>query len=213
METKKEEEKKKDDSGDKDLDKEKKSKDTDDSMMTIPKDKWNQLYARASEAKELKQKFESMELEKNEAEKRKLEDEKKFEELYSQSKKEIEDLQIKVKTFDEQHAVLEDILNKRVEGIVENKRKLIPESYSTFQKLKYIEENWEILGEDKKPADQKQTPASGSSKTDISPDRLRLNDLISKKVNGDRLTQLEENEVIKLSQTFSEKSRQGIDGQ
>ena len=183
------------------------SKKPEEEKMTIPKDKWDQMYARTKaaerEAEEAKTKLRERE-EKEKAE------QGKHQELADQYRKERDELKAKndehSKSLEETNATFAKMLEAQLEEIPEDKRKLIPDNYSPKDKLSYIASNRSFLiGTEKKggspgqPNNDKQPPAD-----ELATKQKQLDELIEKRRKGGFLTLLEQKTIKTLSREVME---------
>lgn len=136
--------------------------------IEVPKDKWDQMYARTKSAEEKIKEFESAASEKAKAEAMAA---GQYEEVIKGLETEKTDLLSKAGQLDQMNSTLQKYLDAELSKVEEGKRSLIPDDFTTQQKLDYIIANQSFLYSEQAKINNS-TPAL--PKTD---DEMALNEL------------------------------------
>jgi hypothetical protein len=138
------------------------------SNIEVPKDKWDQMYARTKTAEDKLKEYQ--EAEKKREEEKALED-GKFQDVIDSLKTEKSELLTKAESLDKMNGTLQKYLDVELNKVDESKRSLIPDDFTTQQKLDYIIANQSFLYSEQAKINNS-TPAL--PKTD---DEMALNEL------------------------------------
>lgn len=151
-----------------DKDKSKDNDRKDDDKEMIPKGKFDQTYKEKKDAERRAEEAEKKLKERDEEDQRKRGEFEKLADGYKSKAETTEkELAEAKKAREEDEKVFEDMLAKELEGIPDDRKTLIPEDYSTRQKLRYINANREALSASKGgKAPEKGKPDSNGKKPD-----------------------------------------------
>lgn len=169
--------------------------------IEVSQDKWDQMYARAKSAEERNKEYED-------AERKRQEDlkmqEGKHQEVIDGLKTTNAELAQKASSLDAMEATLQKYLDAEMAKVDESKRGLIPENFTTQQKLDYIVQNQAFLYSAEASKVNNPTPPLPKSEDELAMNELekaktRLKELRDKRDETGHLTAIEVSEVSKLS--------------
>jgi len=174
------------------------------STIEVPKDKWDQMYARAKSAEEKAKEFE-------EAERKRLEaqalSEGKYQEVIDGLKSTNGELLQKANNLEAMEATLQKYLDAEISKVEEGKRGLIPENFTTQQKLDYIVQNQAYLFSSESKINNATPPLPKSedelAMNELEKAKIRLKELRDKRDQTGHLTTIEMTEVSKLSRMIA----------
>lgn len=168
--------------------------------IEVPKDKWDQMYARAKSAEEKTKEFE-------EAEKKRLEaqalSEGKYQEVIDGLKSTNGELLQKANSLEAMETTLQKYLDAEISKVDESKKGLIPENFTTQQKLDYIVQNQAFLYSAEAKTNNATPPLPKSedemAMNELEKAKIRLKELRDKRDQTGHLTTVEMTEVSKLA--------------
>lgn len=177
--------------------------------IEVPKEKWDQMYARTKSAEEELKEFK--EAEKKRAEEKALED-GKYQEVIDGLKSTNGELLEKAGSLEAMEGTLNKYLEAEMAKVDETKRGLIPENFTTQQKLDYIVQNQSFLYS-AAAKENSVTPGLPKSENEMALNELekaknRIEELKKKRNETGHLSGVEQSEVSRLSRMISAASNQ-----
>lgn len=167
--------------------------------VEVPKDKWDQTYARMKSAEEKLKEYE--EAEKKRAEEKALE-EGKYNDVIGNLKNENAELLKRASSLESMEGTLQKYLNAEMAKVDESKRSLIPENFSTREKLDYIVANQSFLYSEAAKANNATPPIPKSEQemalNELEAAKNKVNEFKARVKNGEHLSEPEQTELSRL---------------
>lgn len=177
--------------------------------IEVAKDKWDQMYARTKSAEEKLKEFEDAEKKRQEEAALKNGE---FQTVIDSLKTEKSELLEKANSLEAMNSTLQKYLAVEMAKVDESKKGLIPENFTTQQKLDYIVQNQAFLYSPEAKANNA-TPPLPKTENEMAMNELekaktRLKELRDKRDQTGHLTTVEMSEVSKLSRLVTAASTQ-----